>query len=181
MLPPGLSMRSTTAAKSSSLPRVAQELRQGIAADDARRVLAVQDLARSDDDADLFAAMPAERLFGAHVRQVALPVDRGETGVLVLTRDLGDDLLEFLAGLQAVDQPARQRVLGEVAAGRAHAVRGFVRVGLDQRGIEVARRADVRLVRVPERADPDARVFAILGRHVGARPFLGRRLVAAGP
>ena len=143
-------------------------------------MLAVQDLARGDDDADRLVAAVAQRVLRAHVRQVALPVDRREAGFLVLAGDLRDDRLELLARLEAVHQAARERVLREVAAGRPDARRRLVGVGLDQLRVELARRADVRLVRVPERADPDFGVLAVLRRHVGARPFLGRRLVAAG-
>ena len=133
MLPPGLSMRSTTAATSSSFRASPQELRQRVAADGARRLLAVQDLARGHDDADGLVAALAERLLGAHVRQVAVPVDGGESRVFVLADFLRDDFLELVARLEPVDQAARERVLGQVAAGRAHAVGRLVRVGLDQR------------------------------------------------
>ena len=76
------------------------------------------------------------------------------------------------ARLERVHEAARERVLREVAAGRAHARRRLVGIGLDQPRLEVASRADVGLVGVPERADPHLGVRAVLGRHVGPRPFV---------
>jgi hypothetical protein len=59
-------------------------------------------------------------------------------GIFVLAHHTGDDLFELGMRFQAVDQPARERVLRDVAAGCAYARGGLVRVGLDQSGLEIA-------------------------------------------
>jgi len=85
----------------------------------------------------------------------------------------------LLLGLQLVHEATRQGVLRQVSLHRPHAFGRVVGVGLKRSRLHAARLGDVLLPRVPQRADPDACLLAVLRRHVRASEGVRRRLVGA--
>ena len=83
MLPPGLSTRSTTAFHRIVVARLAQQIRGALAADRARRLMAVENLPRGHHDADLGVRFGFQTLLGAHRGQVLIHPD-GIEGMGVL-------------------------------------------------------------------------------------------------
>ncbi len=158
--------------------RIPEQRGQALTADRPRWLLAVQDLAGGDDHADVALVAAVQGRLRAQHAQVRLPADR-VVGVLALVAPglLADPRVELLPGLQAVDQAATQRELRQVAIHLGEAKRSVVGIGLQRRGFELAGAGHVALPAVPQLGDPDPRLLAILGRHVGTGECLRRGLV----
>ena len=160
--------------------RLAQQIRRAFAADLARRLMAVENLAGRDHDADLGVGFGFQDALGAHRREVLTHSDGIERmGVLILAHQALQLIGDLTAALQRGDQAALQRQLCGVAV---HGGQGRGRVGdvLVQRvGGQGARARDILAVRVPQRLEPHGTLFALARRHVAARELVGIALEGA--
>ena len=82
MLPPGLSIRSTTALDAVVEPGLADLRSQRIAADRSRRRLAIDDLTRRDDDRDIAVLRLLEACARARGQQIGPEIDRAVAAVV---------------------------------------------------------------------------------------------------
>ena len=179
-LPPGLSMRRTTARDVVVVTRIAELAGEAVATDRAGRLLAGNDLTAGDDHADLVGGLDRKRFLRVQVREIR-PVIDTDVGLVVAVRarDLHQPLLDFGATLERGDETGIERHLREIAAGaleRGHAVVG---IALQALGLELAGAGDIVLVGAPERREPGQALLALGGRHVVAAEHLGRGLVFA--
>ena len=96
--------------------RLAQQVGGTFAADHARRLMAVEDLAGGDHDADLGIGFGFQDALGAHRREILCHPDGIERmRVLILAHDALQLVGDLPTALQRGDQAALQRELGGVA------------------------------------------------------------------
>ena len=99
--------------------RLAQQIAGALPADGARRLMAVENLARSDDDAHARIGLRLQRLLRAHRGQILAHRDRIERmRVGVLTDERLELLGKLAAALQTRDQAALQRELRGISVQR---------------------------------------------------------------
>ena len=140
MLPPGLSMRSTTAEIVIVLRARRAAYRERVAADQCPASCSPSRISPEATMTPIASSpySPHCRLRARDTAGSPASPPHGIAGFLVLADDAGDDLLEFRVRLQAVDEAARERVLRDVPAGRTHAGGRLVGVGLDQSRFQLA-------------------------------------------
>ena len=132
--------------------RVAQQARERIRADGARRLLAIENLAGRDHDADAIA-IEMQRARRAHGREI-VPVRNAAKRVLLLV--FADEpfhlILELAPRLEIGHQLLLERHGSEVAALLLGQRREVVRVVGDGAVVQAARLDDAGLVLRPQRS-----------------------------
>src|SRR5262249_2621939 len=144
-------------------PRLPDEAGGGIASNGPGRLVAIQNLAGSHDDAHMLLAIAVQllrRMRHTHVLLLMYGLERAVR--LILTHEVDQATLDFLTGLDTRNEPRMERNLRRIATRGRHGLREVVDVLGNRIGWQLPRARHGGLIVGPQRVQVSKALFLVL-------------------